>query len=361
MAVYKDVTPYSIAGNRGGLVFQLNDGSLICLGDSAGGTRGIRKSTDNGQNWTLKQAYTSNSFTSRLHFIDSRGNIFAGNIADLLHGVIYRSTDNGETWSVVCTSEGSGWWRMCEDPSGNLYASEYSQGNRDANELYAYNIWKSSDGGANWTKFYTAPQQSLPGALDGIRHIHHVSCDRQGNLFMGMGDPTFAIPATYAYRLNNDGTLGTLMSTDANGYISFAQDSTGKRYFGGDQTPEKVYTYDINTSTQSVLLQLSTYYSSYFSTGVFDIVVGADDVVYAVTNGLGGVKPSVVVASADQGATWTLLKYNNDLVGAAFLTFNRNAPNPRLYIGRSESASAVFMSIPDFKKGEILGPRVVVR
>lgn len=355
MAIIKDISNLTVMGNNGAVIIPLHDGNLLRAGKVfTGETNGIYKSTDGGSTWTLKYTYATTGWNSRLSFIDSLGNIYIGTINTVTAGHMFRSTDNGETWTDVATSEGSGWWRMCEQPStGYLYASEYSIGNKDAAELYAYNIWRSTNLGKTWSKFYTAPQQSTPGAMDGIRHIHGIWCDKDSNLYIGFGDPTFAVPATYAYRLNNNGTLGTLLDTTANGYTAFCQTNSGKILTGGDQNPVKIYQIDPLKNTSTPILDLNAYFGSTYNTAVFDIVVGKYGVIYALTNGATGLKPSTLIASPDDGITWVVLLYAPDLVGANFLKVDYI--NGYLYIARAESTNIVYARVPDLKPTDIIG------
>lgn len=359
MGFIKDVTAHTVAGNAGGIVVPLADpGVLIRAGQSVSGSKGIRKSTNNGMTWTDQQIYSSSSFDTRLTFVDSRGYIFVGTIASLLNGQLFRSTDNGETWAIVATSEGSGWWYMCEQPTtGYLYANEYSVGNRDAAELYAYNIWRSTDAGATWQKFYTATKQSSPGAFDGTRHIHHVHCDSFGRLYTGFGDPTFAGQATYAYRLNDNGTLGAAMSTADNGFTAFIEADNGALLFGGDATPVSIKEYEPLGNILTTRLNIVTDYRSFYDTAILDMDKGADGVLYALSNGLGGVRPSVIFASPDDGITWNILLYTRLTVGASYL----NVGQGRVFIGQAQTNGTPYLSIPDYTRAEIATKRLSVR
>jgi hypothetical protein len=357
MAVYKDLQAYARTGNAGGLVVVLSDTSLLRAGQSVAGTKGIRKSTDNGQTWTLKHTWSTQTWDARLNFVDSRSYIYFGTISTGTSGKLVRSIDNGETFTEVATSEGSGWWYMCEDSSGNLYANEYSIGNQDASELYAYNIWKSTDSGATWTKFYTAAQQSTPGAKDGTRHTHHITYTPDGKLLAGWGDtPVFSGLAGKAYLLNSNGTLGTLVDTTGNGFAARAVAPDGSLLLGGDSSPIKVYKYNTASQTVSTVLDVSGTFGAYYSTAILAMVTGNFGVVYALTNGT-STQPSVVLASGDSGATWQALIYCSDFVGASFLTKG----NGQIYVGRPQSNGTNYISIPDLTLREVTIPRVAVR
>jgi hypothetical protein len=362
MLVVKDVTPFARKGSVTGIPVQLASGALLCGAATVGGTRGIAKSTDGGKTWTIKQAFASGTVQSRCNFIDQQGNIYFSTEISNAQAILYRSTDDGENWTAVLTADSSALWRIAQQSNGVMYVNEYSIGASDANELYAYRILKSVDNGVTWTLFYTAPEQTSPGDKDGIRHIHGVWCDSNNRLYMGMGDPTFDEPATHAYELNADGTLGTLISDDDNGFTAMLEADDGSLLFGGDNSPNRIVIYDPDADALTVVYNpVTDMGGGIFNTAVLDMVKGSDGVIYALTNGQSGSKPSFLVASGDDGQSWCLLRYSKDLIGASYLTLNPNALHPRLFVGRSQGSSAVYISLPDFTRGEILTNRVVVR
>ncbi len=110
---------------------------------------GIYKSTDNGLTWSLLPSTTSDvySFDSDFEFINSiavsptTGTIFAA--AD---NTIQKSTDGGTTWSIV---RGDGDYlkrsEVAINSAGVVYASISS------NNTTHPGIWKSTDDGVTWT------------------------------------------------------------------------------------------------------------------------------------------------------------------------------------------------------------------
>lgn len=357
MALIKDIRHLTTFGNNGGMIVPLPDGTLLRGGDTTGGTNGIYKSTDiTGSSWTRTHTYATSGWNSRLNFMDPWGNIYVGTINVNTPGRIFRSSNLGASFVDVATSQASGWWRMCYQPTtGYLYASEYSIGSRDANEKYAYNIWYSKNQGLTWAIFYTSPKQSSPGAKDGPRHTHGIWCDLAGNLIVGFGDPSFALPATRAYYLNDDGTLGDLLDTTANGYTAVLETNSGRVLAGGDQNPVKVY--EISKRASSAILDLNTIFGSYYNTAVFELVEGKYGVVYALTNGATGTNDPVVLATPDYGNHWAVLRFADDLVGANFLTIDRRAGG-RLYVTRAETPGVNYASFPDLRPSDIIGTKL---
>lgn len=114
---------------------------------------GIYKSTDNGVTWSLLSSTVGNVYTwdNDWEYVNSivvsptTGSIFAA-----ANSSIRKSTDGGANWSVVkgdlnnlSRSE------VAVNSAGVVFASISSQGTNGANPEKG--IWKSTDDGANWT------------------------------------------------------------------------------------------------------------------------------------------------------------------------------------------------------------------
>jgi photosystem II stability/assembly factor-like uncharacterized protein len=108
-------------------------------GYAAGNYGTILKTTDNGNNWIKLNTNISNKFTS-LDFIDSNTG-YAGGGDQLL----MKTTDAGQTWiNLVLPSA----------PNFNLYDIEFINANTGyVLGFFIFNstIWKTTDGGQNWS------------------------------------------------------------------------------------------------------------------------------------------------------------------------------------------------------------------
>ncbi|MGB1038801.1 MAG: WD40/YVTN/BNR-like repeat-containing protein, partial [Bacteroidia bacterium] len=112
---------------------------------------GIFKSTDGGDSWTQLSSSSAYSYVQKLA-IDSSGNIYA---ATLNSGVV-KSTDGGVSWSTVLSSTipGSGTnssYNRASDveiaSNGDIYVS--------MGIFISDGIYKSTDDGTTWSKVYT--------------------------------------------------------------------------------------------------------------------------------------------------------------------------------------------------------------
>jgi hypothetical protein len=215
ISIFDDV----LTGNIEAAVLELDNGDLIAAGINSAT---IRKSTDGGTNWVTKHTYADGDYICRTIFQDSRGYLFVGVTKDnpTTPPPILRSIDSGETWTEVAYSESDAWWNWAEDSSGNLYVSEYSVEGGGVGAYEGLNVWKSVNGGANWTKFYSHPP-STGGTTDGVRHIHLFAVDSSDTMYISFGDTPLYTGNSVAktYILNSNGTLGDELSSLGNGLI----------------------------------------------------------------------------------------------------------------------------------------------
>src|ERR1017187_4167763 len=82
-----------------------------------------------------------------------------GNVDAVYGGGIYKSTDFGDTWTLLSSTIGTNVWNfrnvrsMAFDPSGNLYAVTWAYNYEGGVGGYYLNggLYKSTDGGTSWT------------------------------------------------------------------------------------------------------------------------------------------------------------------------------------------------------------------
>lgn len=330
-------------GSLDAIVFELSNGRLVA---ATAEPFEIKVSDDDGSTWsTPKYANSHPNMYARLNFIDSRGYIFFGTFLSLSLGFIIKSEDNGENWSVVLTGEGSSFWNMIEDASGHLYACEYSAGvDPELTGYYGLNVWKSTDTGDTWTKFYTAPSS--------IRHLHGIFIDSSDRLYISHGHGE----TNGVYPLYRDGTIGNRIVNSDRGAadLCFVEADDGCGFFGSDTLPAVISRYQPGEEVYETHLNLLSDFgdSGAYDTEIFDMVKGYDGVLYAITNGNSSSKPPVVLASADNGNTWVVLRYSTDLERPNKLTVGRNPNRRRIYID-SNVGDFGFKYIPDYSRDEL--------
>jgi len=131
----------------------------------------IYRSMDNGVTWTkVLDGVYSGGARGWLLYVDSRDYIYATLWKAGSYFTLYRSTDHGDTWNIIMDNIVSH-WQMDEAPNGDLYWNNYNNGN--------WSIWRSTDQGASFSLFY------YPW---GITHVHRVGVAPNGWVWIGCGD-----------------------------------------------------------------------------------------------------------------------------------------------------------------------------
>jgi photosystem II stability/assembly factor-like uncharacterized protein len=151
----------------------------------------IYKSTDNGQTSQHLKSFNCKGIDSI--YIDSENNIFAspGLEASISESGLWRSRDNGTTWTKVLDLPlSSSIWTIDEDANGKLFIGVYTRGkNKNAK------IYRSTDGGASWTLVYFDSK---------ARHIHAITVDKaNNNVYATVGDK-FVPESNIAYILRSE-------------------------------------------------------------------------------------------------------------------------------------------------------------
>jgi len=134
----------------------LPDGSIVLSGgydNGVGVKNDVWRSTDNGATWSLMNAsagWTPRYFHSSVAVPDGSIVLLGGYADGSWKNDVWRSTDNGATWSLMNTTPG--WAGRCYHssvmmPDGSivLLGGQVSGGG------YKNDVWRSTDNGATWT------------------------------------------------------------------------------------------------------------------------------------------------------------------------------------------------------------------
>lgn len=127
---------------------------------------GMYRSSDSGKSFTYVSSILSNT-SIRSIIIDQHGHIFAG---DAGSKGVFRSTDDGTTWTQVLTSKKI--HDMTLDLSEVIYAGTYAYG-ADTSEQ---GIFRSTDDGNNWEQIDISSSVAL---------IQSLSLGPDGSVFVG--------------------------------------------------------------------------------------------------------------------------------------------------------------------------------
>jgi hypothetical protein len=290
----------------------------------------LYRSTDNGLTWSaisLVSAFGSSTHTMYAFDTDKKGVWVA--TAYYSSGTITfgaRSTDNGLTWSAIPTSQ---------LPSG-LYESICSDGNGVwiAGTGTAGNLHRSSDNGVTWSQVY-----STGGTLDSFKAV---ATDRRGTWLAFEGKRTFKSVdngITWAIS-NNDTQTGSVYTA--------ITDEKGTWMVGGD-----------DPSTPSVPGISRSFDAGVTWTRMAVAGVGAEDIGTIITDGAGawyaGTSAGRLIRSLDDTKSWqfvtpaktgftvfsTLMMIGQDVLALGNGGLIRKAPSATPY------DSATLFKLPD--------------
>jgi len=170
-------------GDIGRIYFHAPTRSLLMAVVEPDGWRTIHKmSADDG---TVKRVLDENQRPGDIFLDgDSRGNVYAH--FDL-PGDLYRSADAGENWDRVSKEISGTFWTIADDRNGTIYGTQH-----------AYNqavLYRSTDDGRSWSpwidfqKLYPKDAVTYAEGDDRLRlrHLHAVFW-HDGDLYVGTGD-----------------------------------------------------------------------------------------------------------------------------------------------------------------------------
>jgi hypothetical protein len=135
-----------VAG-QGFITAVLIDDSVIWAGFGVD----LKKSADNGQTWVTKLTKPTADWGWRCIFKAKNGYLYASPQGDTVtedEAGIYRSMDGGENWTcVLALPSFTMIWYMAEDSDGRLFAGDYGASP-------SAQIWRSTDNGASFSVVY---------------------------------------------------------------------------------------------------------------------------------------------------------------------------------------------------------------
>jgi photosystem II stability/assembly factor-like uncharacterized protein len=163
ISAWSPLGPGNIGGRIRSIIVRPSNTSNLLVGGVSGG---VWKSTDGGASWTPQIDNGAQLAISCMVKDPSNENIIYagtgegwGNVDAVYGGGIYKSTDFGDTWTLLSSTIGTNVWNfrnvrsMAFDPSGNLYAVTWAYNYEGGVGNYYSNggLYKSTDGGISWT------------------------------------------------------------------------------------------------------------------------------------------------------------------------------------------------------------------
>jgi len=161
ISAWTPLGPGNIGGRIRSIIIRPTNSNHILVGGVSGG---IWKTIDGGANWIAKNDDGSPIAIGCM--VNDGDVVYAGtgegwgNADAVYGGGIWKSTDFGENWNLLTsTLSNSGWdfknvKQLTKDPSGNIYAVTKAYNYKGGAGIYYANggLWMSSDDGENWEK-----------------------------------------------------------------------------------------------------------------------------------------------------------------------------------------------------------------
>jgi len=161
ISTWSALGPGNIGGRIRSIIIRPSNSDHILIGSVSGG---IWKSTDGGASWTAKN---DDGDPIAIGCMVNDGDIVYagtgegwGNVDAVYGGGIWKSTDFGETWTLLSSTTGINVWKFKNvkqlriDSSGFIYAVTKAYNYKDGAGGYYPDggLYKSTDGGTSWTK-----------------------------------------------------------------------------------------------------------------------------------------------------------------------------------------------------------------
>ena len=158
---WTNLGPGNIGGRIRSIIIRPSNSNHILVGGVSGG---VWKSTDGGSSWTAKNddgdPISISCMTNSGDVVYAGTGEGWGNIDAVYGGGIWKSTDFGETWTLLSSTTGSNVWNFRNvmqirlDSQGYVYAATKAYNYKGGVGNYYVNggLYKSTDGGTSWTK-----------------------------------------------------------------------------------------------------------------------------------------------------------------------------------------------------------------
>jgi len=225
---------------------------------------------------------------SNLLFITQSGAILSA----AYHRPMFRTDDDGKTWTQVLDTP---CWRMDEDDRGNLYAGNYTK-----DKDHVATLFKSTDDGRTWMAVFRQTDND---------HLHTVRWDDlTQRLYIAFGDSG---TRGQAYSDDRGETFHMIMRGPDQGFTDLAITDNYLMWCSDDGTG-RVYRDDRRTGQGAARTRGTGYMW-------FGVAEGRQAYVGSVASRPGGGDRGVLLATNNEGDTWTKIlvtRVSTDAYGA---------------------------------------------
>ncbi len=355
---WTELGPGNVGGRVRSIVINPSNGSQIIIGSVSGG---IWKSTDGGASWSNKTDTLNLLAISSLLIDPTNSNIvYAGtgegwqNYDAVYGGGIYKSTDFGDTWTLLSSTTGAAAsnfrnvMKLASDISGNIYAATKDYMSKYGGGIYdlAGGLFLSSDQGVSWHKISSTTMSTNYFNPDDVVAVSSSLID----FAVGPNGSTLG----GIYRTTNGGGIWTKVAstlpTSNYGRIALAQDPNNVNTLyaafesldtspSGDAGLKGIFKSTDGGATWAQLTSPQKITSTSTSSGNMSYLKDQgwyDNVIAVDPNDssnifVGGVE---VMKSTNGGASWAQVTFWNSFYGAPYVhadhhafAFDRTTPN----------------------------------
>ncbi|HTY10003.1 MAG TPA: T9SS type A sorting domain-containing protein [Bacteroidota bacterium] len=335
--------PGNIGGRVRSIVIDPLNSSIILAGSVSGG---IWKTTDGGASWSPKTDGQDNLAISSM-VVDPTNDsvVYAGtgegwsNVDAVYGGGIFKSTDFGETWTLLSSTSSSASFgdvmKLAADSSGNIYAAtkNYRYGYGPTTYTANGGLYKTTNGGTSWTEISSAtfstnyfnPTDVLPISSSIILYAVNANGSTLGGIYRTTNGGTNWSLVASNLPTSNYGRIALAQNPDT-ANIVFAVFESLDESSSGDGGLKGIYK---STDAGATWNQLgtppkinSTSGRSYLSTqGWYDNVIAVDP------NNTSNIYVAGVdmMKSTNGGATWSQLTFWNSYYGTPVVHADHHA------------------------------------
>ncbi len=272
-------------------VWTAKDGTVYASSNQA-----LYKCSDYGATW---QELRNFSAGLNMVYVDHSGNVYVSTDQQATPEIngLWRSHDNGSTWSRVLEMEPSNSiWGIDENNHGVLFAGIYTEGYTATNA----SVLRSIDNGVSWSRVYYNAT---------ARHVHDVAVDKTtGYIYASVGDKLLPWNIAYVIRSTDNGaTWNQIYATGPQ--ILAIEAVSGARLFATDDptngaiyrtTDDVQYTEVLNTGEHTYGFWMRT---NYLNGRIYASFISGEGTHTGVTK---------IYTSDDEGATWQIYRTFTD-------------------------------------------------
>jgi photosystem II stability/assembly factor-like uncharacterized protein len=274
---------------------------------------GVFRSSDNGVHWVQRNTGLINLciFTIALH---TDGALYSGTIGG--GGSVFKSTDNGDSWSLLNSSWGQyGVAQILCNSSGHIFAASGS----------GSGVWRSTDGGVTWTLPKTGFTNGYATCLE-INSLEGIFTGTYGGVF-------YSEDGGGSWLEINNGIMNTNISS-----MTISHD--GDIFAGNSMWASTVFRYSCETNSWNQSLFSPPVYALIAHPQENRLFAGGDETHISFDNGTSWTQ----AASLNRIVTMIVIPPETLFAGTRYDGLHRSTDNGNSWLAKDNGISSVFIT-----------------